>query len=405
MRVLQTFADFEEASPTTAEVVDRFEEVMSRVMRDIAHLDLRAANLLSGGVDSSLVQIYWNKAIAGSGVRPPSVEVVVSHPRTEGDHEYARSMAKLLGTTHHTVTAGKAYAESLQAQIRTTGEPPNHVQSAYVIQLAQFMRSNGLRAGLCGEGADSLFGTDWSAILARAGRLQRLSDARILGVCLSVLATLLRKPDWRDVFRLLGYSSDYTSVHHPSNRIAVFTDMALLHLCFQPDQLSDAFAARRNLANEQLDGDTFRLVDLTGFVGEALQTGSLWAALCESEGVRLYCPYLDSRILRIGINLRGEFRYRQGQTKWVLKSALARYVPEEFVRRPKRGFGQPIFEWLFEGGQLRAFAEQIADYDFVPRRVREQALAKPTWFLYSLLCYDIWHKTFVANRKNMPGTK
>lgn len=397
VRALQTFADFEEPGPTTAEVVDRFEEVMSRVMRDIAAVDPQAANLLSGGVDSSLLQVYWNKAIAGSGVRPASVEVVVSHPSTAGDHEYARSAAELLGTTHHTVTAGEAYPDSLQAQISATGEPPNHVQTAYVAQLARFVKSLGFSAGICGMGADSLFGTECSARLARALRLQRVPGLMILRPCLAALAALLRKPAWRDVFHVLGRTSDYASPYHPVNRIAVFADMPTLGACFSLEEVSEAFTSRRKLANGGLGGDTCRLVDLTGFWGEALQTASLWTVLCELEGVNLYCPYLDSRVVRIAINLGGEFRCRQGQSKWLVKSALARHVPEELVHRPKRGFGQPIFEWLSEGGQLRAFAEQIADYDFVPRRVREQALAKPTWFLYSLLCYDIWHKTFVSN--------
>ena len=39
--------------------------------------------------------------------------------------------------------------------------------------------------------------------------------------------------------------------------------------------------------------------------------------------------------------------------KKALKQALARHLPEELVRRPKLGFGQPIFQWLAEQGRLR----------------------------------------------------
>ena len=41
-------------------------------------------------------------------------------------------------------------------------------------------------------------------------------------------------------------------------------------------------------------------------------------------------------------------------------------------------------------------AERIADYPFVPPRVRRAMLERPGWFLYSLLCYDVWHKLFVS---------
>jgi len=397
LRRLQTFADFEEPGPTTAEVVDRFEETMARVMRNIAEIDPQAANLLSGGVDSSLLQVYWNRAIGGGSVQPASVEVVVAHPRTETDHKYARSAAELLGTSHHTVSAGDSYAENLKGQISATGEPPNHVQTAYVGRLAQSMKSLGFSAGICGEGADSLFGTDWSGVLARALRFERVPGLWILRGAIAGLAALVGKPGWRDAFQLIGKTCHYADASHPINRVAVFADVPLVAVSFAPERVARAFAWRRALVNGLSSNDVCRLVDMTGFVSEALLTAALWTGLCEPAGVRLYCPYLDSRIVRIAVNLNGDFRYRDGQSKWVLKTALARHLPKPMVYRPKRGFGQPIFEWLAEGGQLRRRAEQIADYDFVPRRVRERALARPSWFLYSLLCYDIWHKTFIDN--------
>ena len=63
--------------------------------------------------------------------------------------------------------------------------------------------------------------------------------------------------------------------------------------------------------------------------------------------------------------------------------------------RFKLGFGQPVFEWMAPGGQLRSWVEQIGTYDFVDAGARTIALARPNWFLYSLLCYDLWHKLFI----------
>ena len=42
------------------------------------------------------------------------------------------------------------------------------------------------------------------------------------------------------------------------------------------------------------------------------------------------------------------------QTKYLLKKALCRYLPAEFVYRPKRGFGVPVAQWL--RGPLRSWA-------------------------------------------------
>ena len=44
-----------------------------------------------------------------------------------------------------------------------------------------------------------------------------------------------------------------------------------------------------------------------------------------------------------------QLKLRDGQTKWILKKALAGVVPPEIIQRKKKGFGMPIGRWLREG--------------------------------------------------------
>jgi hypothetical protein len=48
------------------------------------------------------------------------------------------------------------------------------------------------------------------------------------------------------------------------------------------------------------------------------------------------------------------------------------------------------------GGQLRDLVESLstADYPFVTSQVLDAEKKEPTWFLFSLLCYDIWKRQF-----------
>jgi asparagine synthase (glutamine-hydrolysing) len=100
-------------------------------------------------------------------------------------------------------------------------------------------------------------------------------------------------------------------------------------------------------------------------------------------------------MLRFALNLPPAVRYPFRRPKELLKRALERVAPREVARRRKLGFGQPIFEWLAPGGQLRPLVERIGAYDFIRPEELERAKAQPSWFLYSLLCYDLWHKMFI----------
>jgi asparagine synthase (glutamine-hydrolysing) len=62
---------------------------------------------------------------------------------------------------------------------------------------------------------------------------------------------------------------------------------------------------------------------------------------------------------------------RKGQSKWLLRQVLYKYVPPGLVERPKMGFGIPLGEWL--RGSLRDWAEALLD----EKRLREGGLLRP----------------------------
>jgi hypothetical protein len=70
--------------------------------------------------------------------------------------------------------------------------------------------------------------------------------------------------------------------------------------------------------------------------------------------------------------------------------------------RKKLSFGQPIFEWLAPGGPLRPLVDRIAPYEFVDAKVLARVRQRPTWFLYSLLVYDLWYKLFIDRSSPRP---
>ena len=392
----QTFAGLRGKTIEDGEALDCLEETMERVLLDCAQLRPGTANLLSGGVDSSYLQAVWGRVTLDEEEPPRSFSIEVDHPHTWGDTDYAMTASRALGSRHTLVPVNDPYAVYLLDALSSTAEPPNHVQTAYFGHLARTMIGQGVHSGLCGYGADALFGLGWSNHLHNAAVLRRLLPAAWLRQSGAWLSDLLGWTNRAAAFRLADRLNDYTYLCHPVNRTVAFTDWEAVTACFGASAVADAAALRRSLLDRYVVPDCPQeRLHAVDFLGESMDCASLWATLFNRAGADLLCPYLDSRIVRLTLNLTPQVRFRFRRPKDLLKRGLARLAPAHLAYRTKLSFGQPIFEWLAPGGSLRPLVDRIAAYEFVDAEVLERVRQRPTWFLYSLLVYDLWHKTFI----------
>lgn len=398
----QTFADLRGRTIRDGEAVDLLDETMERVLLDCAQLRPGAANLLSGGVDSSYLQAVWGRVTPGDEL-PSSFSIEVDHPYTWGDTDYAMTASRALGSRHTLVPADDPYATYLLDALSSTGEPPNHVQSAYFGHLARNMVQRGVTSGLCGEGADSLFGLGLANQLHNARVLRRLAPSAWLRHSGAWLSDRFRWNNLAAAFRLANHFNDFSHLQHPVNRVAAFTDWPAVEACFGARALAEAAAWRRSLLDLYAVPDCPQeRLHAAGFLGEAMDSAALWTTLFNHAGADLLSPFLDSRIVRLALNLAPQVRFRFRRPKDALKRALARLAPLELATRGKRGFGQPIFEWLAPGGALRPLVERLDIHAFVDAEVLARVRRRPTWFLYSLLVYDLWHKLFIERSLPQP---
>jgi asparagine synthase (glutamine-hydrolysing) len=57
-------------------------------------------------------------------------------------------------------------------------------------------------------------------------------------------------------------------------------------------------------------------------------------------------PFLDQHIIEWAAQLPSDYKYHQGQKKYILKQIVHKYIPKEIMERPKMGFGIPVESWL-----------------------------------------------------------
>ena len=123
------------------------------------------------------------------------------------------------------------------------------------------------------------------------------------------------------------------------------------------------------------------------------------ASMAASLEVR--APLLDHRIAEFSWSLPFNLKIRSGKSKWILHQILHKFVPQELVDRPKKGFSVPLASWL--RGPLRDWSEALLNESrlldegfFNPSLIRQlwsehlSGARDRSLFLWDVLMFQAW---------------
>jgi asparagine synthase (glutamine-hydrolysing) len=317
--------------------------------------DVRLGAFLSGGIDSStvvaLMQIQSD--------RPVKAFSIGSFEEDHNEAQYAKAVARHLGTDHTELYVTPSDALTVIPKLPTLYDEPFSDSSQIPTFLVSKLAREHVTIALSGDGGDELFAGYnrhlwverlWNLVRRMPPRSRRASGRAIATVSpheWDVVFTTLR----RVLPKSLTHRGTGEKLHKIAGMLSAPTPQAMYRTLAshwnQPESLvlgAGEPLTRLTDAAERVDWADHTLMmlylDLVTYLPDDILTKVDRASIAVSLEARV--PLLDHRVVEFAWRIPRSMKIRNGQSKWLLRQVLYRYVPEHLVERPKSGFGVPI---------------------------------------------------------------
>ena len=349
---------------TRKEASEELERLIRASVRGQMISDVPLGAFLSAGIDSPTI-VSLMQAQSMKKVRTFTIGMA---EKDYNEAEIAAQIAQHLGTDHTQMMITEQDAMNVIPLIPQMFAEPFADSSQIPTYLVSALTRQHVTVSLSGDAGDELFCgyTTYASVERIRNRYASVpAPLRAAGSALILHTPLQKKEALRIQARLMQAdcpeeiyrrSFDTDPLTH---RIALEKGAPLRTDALGPDEMGNPC---RDLM----------LMDLMMYHPDDILVKVDRTAMAVSLETRI--PLLDRDVVEFAMTLPTDY-LRDSQTgkgKLVLRDILYRYVPQEMMERPKKGFGIPISSWLKEE-PLRSWAAELLNEN----TIRQQGLLNP----------------------------
>ncbi len=398
------------------EIVEHFDRLLRKSIGQKMIADVPLGALLSGGIDSSLV-VAVMQAESPNAVKTFTIGF---HEERYDESKCAKAVARHLGTDHVELCVTPEQARDVIPKLPYVYDEPFSDSSQIPTFLVSSLARQEVTVALSGDGGDELFGgydryQVGASIWGKAGwipmSIRRLAANTLRGSPVAVKGFLAR---------MLGqFLPEHVELDLTADKLQRLLEVVAVGTAEQmyrqlvshwknPEKIVIGGVEGRTVLTEPdrwPETGTFTekmmYLDTMTYLPDDILTKVDRASMAVSLEVRV--PLLDHRIVEFAWRLPFRHKVRQGQSKWLPRQVLYKYVPKELVERPKKGFAIPVGPWL--RGPLREWAESLLDekrltnegfFDSAPirRKWKEHLSGRHDWqyYLWDVLMFQAWNE-------------
>ena len=338
---------------------DYAEELLSLLRASVKRQlmsDVSVGAYLSGGIDSTLI-VALMKNLGHSAVETFSVGF---DDQRYDESSIFKSTAELLGVKNHCMQAKASFAASYPRVLWHLEMPFRHPVAIPYFHLSRFVRERGVKVVLTGEGSDELFG---SYNVFVENKLCRAIMPFNWMPGIKILFNFL----WRLRGQPIDGLDDFLEANFGSSKALQERYGCLppwyYHWKMLDPLLPQIYAPmiREELASVEVEEELVAM-DKTSMQGLHPHNASIWLESqmrlpnwillindhCSmAHGIEARVPYLDNELVEFVARLPVSLKLHWFNTKYILRQASNKLVPDKIVKRRKFAFQTPIWSWFF----------------------------------------------------------
>ena len=320
---------------TEEEAVDRIEKVFENSVNAHKIADVEVGCFLSSGVDSSYVSTYF--------ADQKTFTVGFDFGEKYNEISWAKNLSEKIGVEHHTHLISSEECGDAAPTVQYHMDQPLADPSCIALYFVSRLASHYVKVVLSGEGADELF-----------GGYTCYNDPRVFKIYQTIVPHCIRKairaicrklPDikGRDYLiracdkleeRYIGnaFMYDYKQKQELLKDPSIAT---------RPQDLTRKYYYR---CRKYDDVTKMQYLDINMWmVGDILLKAD---RMSMANSLELRVPFLDKEVFKVASSLPTKLRCNKHNTKYAMRKAAVRHMPEATAEKEKLGFPVPTRVWL-----------------------------------------------------------
>ena len=320
---------------TEEEAVDRIEKVFENSVNAHKIADVEVGCFLSSGVDSSYVSTYF--------ADQKTFTVGFDFGEKYNEISWAKNLSEKIGVEHHTHLISSEEFWDAVPTVQYHMDQPLADPSCIALYFVSRLASHYVKVVLSGEGADELF-----------GGYTCYNDPRVFKIYQTIVPHCIRKairaicrklPDikGRDYLiracdkleeRYIGnaFMYDYKQKQELLKDPSIAT---------RPQDLTRKYYYR---CRKYDDVTKMQYLDINMWmVGDILLKAD---RMSMANSLELRVPFLDKEVFKVASSLPTKLRCNKHNTKYAMRKAAVRHMPETTAEKEKLGFPVPTRVWL-----------------------------------------------------------